>query len=86
MIDEIEFSFDHLERLLLAALVLGAVVADDVIGDEGLADVIQQQARAIGVGTGSFSIEELTRAGAAAAFSDLTDLERVSAAILGDRP
>ena len=42
------------------------------------------RARAIGVGTGSFSPEELIRAGAAAAFADLTDLERVSSAILGD--
>ena len=59
-----------------------------IIGDTP-ADVTCGQcveARAIGVGTGSFSIEELTRAGAAAAFSDLTDLERVAAAILGDRP
>jgi phosphoglycolate phosphatase-like HAD superfamily hydrolase len=42
------------------------------------------QARAIGVGTGSFSPAELLAAGAAAALEDLSDLDRACAAILGD--
>ncbi len=41
-------------------------------------------ARAVGVGTGSFRPAELLAAGAAAAFDDLSDIERAYAAILGD--
>lgn len=41
------------------------------------------EARAIGVATGSYQCEDLTAAGAYAAFADLSDTERVVEAILG---
>jgi phosphoglycolate phosphatase-like HAD superfamily hydrolase len=40
-------------------------------------------ARAVGVATGGFSVAELARAGADAVLPDLTDTDRVLAAILG---
>ncbi len=40
-------------------------------------------ARAIGVATGSYRCEELTAAGAYAAFADLSETDRVVEAILG---
>jgi phosphoglycolate phosphatase len=43
-------------------------------------------ARAIGVGTGSFSADDLIAAGASAAFADLSDLDQAYAAIIGDLP
>jgi phosphoglycolate phosphatase-like HAD superfamily hydrolase len=56
-----------------------------IIGDTP-ADVTCGQAisaRAIGVATGSYSVEALTTAGAHAAFPDLRDTDRVLEAILG---
>jgi phosphoglycolate phosphatase-like HAD superfamily hydrolase len=43
-------------------------------------------ARAIGVGTGSYSTDQLRAAGAAAVFTDLSDLDLAYASIFGDRP
>lgn len=60
--------------------------ADVVIIGDTPADMtcgLAIEARAIGVATGSFKCEELTAAGAYAAFSDLSDTERVVEAILG---
>ena len=57
-----------------------------IIGDTP-ADVTCGQAisaRAIGVATGSYSMESLTAAGAHAAFADLRDTTRVLEAILGE--
>ena len=57
-----------------------------IIGDTP-ADVtcgLSIEARAIGVATGSFSVESLSEAGAHAAFPDLSDTARVIEAILGD--
>jgi len=57
-----------------------------IIGDTP-ADVTCGQAiraRAIGVATGSFSVESLTAAGAHAAFPDLSDTQQLLEAILGE--
>jgi len=57
-----------------------------IIGDTP-ADVTcgrQIAARAIGVATGSYSVESLSTAGAHASFPDLTDTARVLEAILGE--
>lgn len=43
-------------------------------------------ARALGVATGGFAVEDLAAAGAAAVFADLTDTARVQAAIMGELP
>ncbi len=58
-----------------------------IIGDTP-ADVtcgLSVGARSVGVATGSYRVADLTRAGADHAFADLSDTERVAAAILGTR-
>lgn len=88
------FGSDHEERPMLppiarqrASALLGRDVPGErliIIGDTP-ADMTCGQgigARAIGVATGGFAIEELTAYDPAAAFADLSDTERVLEAIL----
>jgi phosphoglycolate phosphatase-like HAD superfamily hydrolase len=58
-------------------VIIGDTPADVTCGQE-------IAARAIGVATGSYSVESLTSAGAHAAFADLSDTARVLEAILGE--
>lgn len=57
-----------------------------IIGDTpaDIACGVPVGARSIGVATGSYRVDDLARAGADHVFADLSDTERVAAAILGD--
>jgi phosphoglycolate phosphatase-like HAD superfamily hydrolase len=90
------YGSDHEERQSLPAVARGRLRedlgieisgSDCVIVGDTPADVICGRAvgaRAIGVATGRYSIEELRRHGAAAVFADLADTAAVVAEILSD--
>ncbi len=90
------FGSDHASRPALPAIartraeaMIGGtlqgrdvIVIGDTPADMGCGRAIG--ARAIGVATGRYSVEDLEACGAAAVFADLGDTERALAAILGD--